>query len=53
MDQIDPTSYNRLFYRLRVQALIQDLRRKFGDDVAFDIIGDAVRLENRLPHYED
>lgn len=48
MNPIDATPYNRLFHRLRVQAMIQDLRRKFGDDGAFDIISQAVRLENRV-----
>ena len=48
MSTIDPTAYNRLFHRLRVQAMIQDLRRKFGDDEAFDIIAHAIQLENRV-----
>ena len=48
MDQLEPTPYNRLFHRLRVQALIQDLRQKFGDEEAFEIIAAAVRLENRV-----
>lgn len=43
---IDTAAYNRLFYRLRVQALIRDLRQKFGDDEAFDIIGLAIRQES-------
>ena len=37
-----------LMDRLRIQAMIQDLRRRFGDDRAFAIIADAIRLEN--PH---
>ena len=45
MVQIEPTAYNRLFYRLKVQALIKDLRQKFGDEEAFNIIGQAVGLE--------
>ena len=48
---IDSPAYNRLFYRLRVQALIQDLRTKFGDDEAFDIIAHAIRLE--MSHAQD
>lgn len=44
---MEPTAYNRLFYRLKVQALIKDLRTKFGDDQAFDIIAHAIRLENQ------
>lgn len=51
MNTIEPTAYNRLFYRLRVQALIQDLRTKFGDDEAFDIIAHAVRQE--MSHAQD
>jgi len=46
VSEIDPTAYNRLFHRLRVQALIQDLRRRFGSDEAFDIIAHAIRLES-------
>lgn len=53
MNTIDATPYNRLFHRLRVQAMIQDLRRKFGDDEAFDIIAHAVRLENRVSDNSD
>jgi hypothetical protein len=53
MSTLDPTAYNRLFHRLRVQAMIQDLRRKFGDDEAFDIIAHAVRLENRVSDQTD
>ena len=53
MNPIDATPYNRLFHRLRVQAMIQDLRRKFGDDEAFDIIAHAVRLENRVSDQTD
>ena len=49
MSQLDTTHYNRLFYRLKVQALIRDLREKFGDEEAFAIIAHAVRLENKLP----
>ena len=46
MTRLDPTAYNRLFHRLRVQALIQDLRRRFGQDRAFEIVADAIRLES-------
>jgi len=53
MSTLDPTAYNRLFHRLRVQAMIQDLRRKFGDDEAFDIIAHAIRLENRVSDTSD
>jgi len=53
MSTVDPTAYNRLFHRLRVQAMIQDLRRRFGDDEAFDIIAHAIRLENRVSDQTD
>ena len=53
MNTIDPTAYNRLFHRLRVQALIKDLRTKFGDDEAFDIIAHAVRLESQHRSQDD
>ena len=51
MSNLEPTAYNRLFYRLKVQALIKDLRQKFGDDQAFDLIAQAIRLESQ--HRED
>lgn len=51
MDTLQPTDHNRLFYRLRVQALIRDLRGRFGDDEAFDIIAHAVRQE--MSHAQD
>lgn len=53
MDIIEPTQYNRLFYRLKVQALIKDLRAKFGDDEAFALINRAIELESRERHLED
>jgi len=53
MSTLEATAYNRLFHRLRVQAMIQDLRRKFGDDEAFDIIAHAIRLENRVSDNSD
>ena len=53
MTNLEPTAYNRLFHRLRVQALIQDLRTRFGDDEAFRIVADAVRLENRVSQAQD
>ena len=45
MNTLEPTAYNRLFYRLKVQALIQDLRRKLGEDEAWEIIQRAITLE--------
>lgn len=51
MSQIEPTAYNRLFYRLKVQALIQDIRRQFGEDEAWEIVHQAVKLESK--HRED
>ena len=53
MTQLDATQYNRLFYRLKVQALIKDLRQKFGDDEAFALISRAIELESRERHLED
>lgn len=53
MDQLEPTQYNRLFYRLKVQALIKDLRIKFGDDDAFAIISRAIELESRERNLQD
>lgn len=49
MSTLDSTHYKRRWYRLKVQALIKDLRQQFGDDDAFDIISEAIRLENKLP----
>lgn len=53
MDQLEPTGYNRLFYRLKIQALIKDLRGKFGDEVAFELLSRAIELESRERHLED
>jgi hypothetical protein len=50
---MEHTPYNRLFYRLKAQALIKDLREKFGDEAAFDIVAHAVRLECQLREQDD
>lgn len=48
MTRLEATAYNRLFYRLKVQALIKDLRRRFGDDEAWSILQNAITLEMRV-----
>lgn len=47
MSSLEATAYNRLFYRLKVQALIKDLRHKFGEDEAWAIVHQAITLETK------
>ena len=39
----------RLMERLRVQSLIQRLRRQYGDTEAWDIVREAFEIEMRVP----
>jgi CHASE2 domain-containing sensor protein len=39
----------RLMERLRVQSLIQRLRRQHGDAIAWDIVREAFEIELRVP----
>lgn len=39
----------RLMERLRVQSLIQRLRREYGDAEAWDIVREAFEIELRVP----
>jgi len=39
----------RLMERLRVQSLIQRLRRQHGDQEAWDIVREAFEIELRVP----
>ena len=39
----------RLMERLRVQSLIQRLRREYGDDEAWAIVREAFEIELRVP----
>jgi len=39
----------RLMERLRVQSLIQRLRRQYGDQEAWDIVREAFEIEMRVP----
>jgi hypothetical protein len=39
----------RLMERLRVQSLIQRLRRQYGDTEAWDIVREAFEIELRVP----
>jgi hypothetical protein len=40
--------YQLLIERLRIQSIIQRLRREHGDDVTLDLIRHALELELRL-----
>ena len=42
-------SIQRLMDRLRVQSLIQRLRREYGDDQAWAILREAMEIEIRVP----
>lgn len=53
MSSLEATAYNRLFYRLKVQALIQDLRTRFGEDQAWDIVQQAITLEAKHRENDD
>ena len=44
--QLDAPAANRLFYRLKLQALLRDIRNHFDEETAWEIIAHAVKLEN-------
>jgi hypothetical protein len=39
----------RLMERLRVQSLMQRLRRQYGDEEAWEIVREAFEIELRVP----